>query len=84
MDRIDLADHPHQRQRCWELGERSHWRHVTVQVGELEDGRWYAAKTARRRTDAWAAHTERQACQAADAWMKRAGSGWRETTGQDA
>jgi hypothetical protein len=84
MDRIELADHPHRRLRSWESGERGHWRHVTVELGVLDGGRWYVAQTSRRGTKAWQAQTERQACTAVEAWMRRLGTGWRETTGQDA
>jgi hypothetical protein len=84
MDRIDLADHPHQRQRCWESGERGHWRHALLELGTLGDGRWYASRARRCRVDTWAAQTERQAAEAVEAWMRRLGTDWRETTGQDA
>jgi hypothetical protein len=84
MKRIDLADHAHVRHQTWESGDRGHWRHSTIEIGELDDGRWYAAKTTRRGIDVFAGHTERQVCRAADAWMKRVQAPWRETTGQDA
>jgi hypothetical protein len=84
MERIELADHPHQRHRAWESGERGHWRHVLLELGQLSDSRWFASRVRRRRVDTWAAHTERQAAEAVESWMRRLGTGWRETTGQDA
>lgn len=84
MERIDLADHPHERLRSWESGEPGHWQHHTLEIGRLADGRWYASRTSRRGTHTWAAHTERAVCDAATSWMKRIGRDWRETTEQDA
>lgn len=84
VERIELADHPHQRHRAWESGDRGHWRHLLLELGTLGDGRHYAAQTSRRGTRAWAAHTERQVAEAVQAWMVRLGAGWRETTGSDA
>lgn len=84
MERIELAGHPHQRHRAWESGEPGHWRHIRLELGALDGGRWYAAQTTRRGAKAYAAHTERQVCTAVEAWMRRLGTGWRETTGQDA
>ena len=84
MDRIEVGDHPHRRLRSWESGERGHWRHVLLELGILEEGRWYASRARRHKVDTWAAHTERQAAEAVEAWMRRLGTGWRESTGQDA
>ena len=84
MERIELAEHPHARHRCWESGVPGHWRHVLLEVGTLDDGRPYAAQTNRRGTRAWAAYSERQVCEAVEGWMRRLGTDWRETTGQDA
>lgn len=84
MERIELADHPHERHRVWESGDRGHWRHQLLELGVLDDGRYYAAQTSRRGTRAWAGHTERQVADAVEAWTRRLGSGWHETTDQDA
>jgi hypothetical protein len=84
MERIELADHPHRRHRVWESGEPGHWRHTLLEIGVLDDGRPYAAQSRRGRTLAWAAYDERQAATAVEKWMGRLGTGWRETTGQDA
>lgn len=84
MERIELGEHSHQRLRTWESGRPGHWRYVHLEVGTLERGGWYAARTTRRGLEAWSALTERQVCQAADAWMRRINADWCETTGLDA
>ncbi len=84
VDRIELADCPHARLRCWESGEPGHWRHVLLEVGVLDDGRPYAAQTRGGRVLAWVGYDDRQVSTAVEKWMRRLGTGWRETTGQDA
>jgi hypothetical protein len=83
MERIELADHPHQQHRRWELEQPGHWRHQLLEAGTLADDRWYVARTSRRGRQAWVAGTERQAAEAVEKWLRRL-PGCRETTGQDA
>lgn len=78
MNRIDLDGQPHTAHRAWQIREQGDVRHQRFEIGRLASGCWYAAKTGRRGTQAWAARDERQACEAVDRWLHRAGQPWRE------
>ncbi len=74
MDRgepIDLA-HTFGRVQRWRRGRAGTWEEERIEVGELADGRWCAA----RRGEARAYPTEAQARQVARQLMDVAGDGW--------
>lgn len=77
MERINLLDHPgHRRLRAWASGNPTRHLYREVAVGRLADGRVYAARVGRGWTGAWLARDERQAADAVDSWMVRAGGEW--------
>jgi hypothetical protein len=80
MQAIDLADAAHVVHRWWITGVPGELGHAVVGLGQLADGRWFAARAGRGWAGAWVARDERQACDAVEAWMRRRGGhqAWRE------
>lgn len=78
MQRIDLAETPHTPHRAWQIHQPGDIRYQRFEYGQLETGRWYAARTGRRGTQAWVARDERQACDTVDQWLRRSGQPWRQ------
>jgi hypothetical protein len=80
VERIDLREVEHKVHRWWVKGEPGHRDHAVIGLGQLVNGRWFAARAGKGWAGVWAAHSERQACEAVDSWMRRRGGSqaWRE------
>lgn len=86
MERINLDELAGVvRVRAWATGAPASWKYAEVAVGTIPaegypDGvRWWASRAGQRWSGAWLADDERQACEAADSWMRRRGGEWRPT-----
>jgi hypothetical protein len=84
VDRGEPVDLVHafglRRVQRWRRGTPNTWREEHVEVGQLGDGRWYAA----HRNEARAYSSEGQARQVAGQLMAQAGDGWVDDSGPPA
>jgi len=82
MERIDLAGVDHVVHRWWVKGQAGETGHAVIGLGQLGDGRWFAARAGKSWSGVWVARDERHACEAVERWMHRRGGhqAWREIT----